>query len=81
MSQKVCLIWGSTETLSLSANLSPAENSQQEMRPEMRPHAEVAEGVRDREASGEAAPDRHVRSGRKNSHQVTNVGSLGHSRP
>lgn len=56
--QKVCLIWGSTETLGLSINLSPAENSQQRMEPEMRPRREVPEGVRDREASEGAAPGR-----------------------
>lgn len=80
MSQKVFLIWGSPETLGLSTDLFPSENSQQEMGPEMRPHREVSEGVGDREASGGATPDRHVRSGRKNSHQMTHEGFPGHTR-
>lgn len=80
MSQKVFLIRGSPETLGLSTDLSPSENSQQEMGPEMRPDGDVSEGVGDREASGGAAPDRRVRSGRKNSHQTTHEEFPGHTR-
>lgn len=56
LSQKVCHIWGSTETLGLSTTLSPVQNSQQGRRSEMRLCREVPEGVWDREACGGAAP-------------------------